>query len=102
MEASYLKTYRAGELSERIKQSWALLESCCLCPRNCAVNRLEDKRSVCRTGRKAVVSSYGPHFGEEPPLVGRRGSGTIFFTWCNLRCQYCKNYSISPLGDGEE
>ncbi|MBT9170025.1 MAG: hypothetical protein DDT18_00363 [Actinobacteria bacterium] len=102
MEASYLKTYRAGELSERIKQSWALLESCRLCPRNCAVNRLEDKRSVCRTGRKAVVSSYGPHFGEEPPLVGRRGSGTIFFTWCNLRCQYCQNYSISQLGEGEE
>lgn len=102
MEASYLRTYRVGELSERIKQSWALLESCRLCPRNCAVNRLEDKRSVCRTGRKAVVSSYGPHFGEEPPLVGRRGSGTIFFTWCNLRCRYCQNYSISQLGEGEE
>ncbi len=102
MEASYLRTYRVGELSERIKQSWALLESCRLCPRNCVVNRLEDKRSVCRTGRKAVVSSYGPHFGEEPPLVGRRGSGTIFFTWCNLRCRYCQNYSISQLGEGEE
>lgn len=102
MEASYLRIHRVGELSERMKQSWALLESCRLCPRNCAVNRLEDKRSVCRTGRKAVVSSYGPHFGEEPPLVGRRGSGTIFFTWCNLRCRYCQNYSISQLGEGEE
>lgn len=102
MEASYLRIHRVGELSERMKQSWALLESCRLCPRNCAVNRLEDERSVCRTGRKAVVSSYGPHFGEEPPLVGRGGSGTIFFTWCNLRCRYCQNYSISQLGEGEE
>lgn len=78
------------------------LACCTLCPRRCEVNRLQGEKGKCRTGRRAVVSSFGPHFGEESPLVGWGGSGTIFFTHCNLRCQFCQNYSISQLGEGEE
>ncbi len=80
----------------------ARLASCDLCPRECRVNRLEDERGVCRVGRKAIVSSYGPHFGEEPVLVGRFGSGTIFFSGCNLKCCFCQNYEISQLLMGKE
>jgi putative pyruvate formate lyase activating enzyme len=71
-----------------------------MCPRNCGVNRLLDETGFCRTGRYALVSSYGPHFGEEPPLVGSRGSGTIFFAGCNLGCIFCQNYDISHLLHG--
>ena len=77
-----------------------MLEECCLCPRHCGVNRLVGESGKCRTTSQAVVSSYGPHFGEEAPLVGRHGSGTIFFTYCNLRCIFCQNYPISQLGGG--
>jgi len=77
-----------------------MLEECCLCPRHCGVNRLVGESGKCRTTSQAVVSSYGPHFGEEAPLVGRHGSGTIFFTYCNLRCIFCQNYPISQLGEG--
>ncbi|MFN3739922.1 MAG: radical SAM protein [Thermodesulfovibrionales bacterium] len=91
------------ELREkRIEELYSLLRECRLCPRNCKVNRLEGKRGFCRTGSKPVVSSWGPHFGEERPLVGRHGSGTIFFTYCNLGCLYCQNWTISHLGEGEE
>jgi len=78
------------------------LENCDICPRNCLVNRMADKKGICRTGKKAMVSSYGPHYGEEDCLVGRGGSGTIFFTHCNLLCNFCQNYDISHLGHGEE
>jgi putative pyruvate formate lyase activating enzyme len=71
-----------------------------LCPRHCGVNRLAGENGKCRITRQAVISSYGPHFGEESPLVGRHGSGTIFFTYCNLRCAFCQNYAISQLGEG--
>jgi putative pyruvate formate lyase activating enzyme len=71
-----------------------------VCPRQCHINRLADKKGKCNTGRLAVVSSYAPHFGEETPLVGKHGSGTIFFTNCNLKCLFCQNYTISQLGDG--
>ena len=77
-----------------------MLAECCLCPRHCGVNRLIGESGKCRTTSQAMVSSYGPHFGEEAPLVGRHGSGTIFFTFCNLRCIFCQNYSISQLGEG--
>ncbi len=77
-----------------------MLEECCLCPRQCRVNRLAGESGKCRITKQAVVSSYGPHFGEEAPLVGRHGSGTIFFTYCNLRCVFCQNYTISQLGEG--
>jgi putative pyruvate formate lyase activating enzyme len=80
-----------------------MLEECRLCGRECRVDRLEGtKGAVCRTGEKAVVSSFNAHFGEEDPLVGQHGSGTIFFTNCNLKCQFCQNYEISQLGEGRE
>lgn len=78
------------------------LNSCRLCPRECRVNRLKGEQGYCRSGKRAKVSSFGPHFGEEPPLIGTGGSGTIFFTNCNLRCIFCQNYDISHLGHGEE
>jgi putative pyruvate formate lyase activating enzyme len=77
-----------------------MLEECQVCPRRCGVNRLAGEIGKCRVTRQAMVSSYGPHFGEEAPLVGRHGSGTIFFTYCNLRCVFCQNYTISQLGEG--
>jgi len=101
MAAGYLKLYYTGELKERIEKAKSLLESCFVCPRHCRVNRLKGEKGKCRVAGKAMVSSYGPHFGEEAPLVGRHGSGTIFFTNCNLRCLFCQNYSISQLGEGE-
>jgi len=79
-----------------------MLAECCLCPRHCGVNRLTGESGKCRITHQAMVSSYGPHFGEEAPLVGRYGSGTIFFTNCNLRCIFCQNYDISQLGNGSE
>jgi putative pyruvate formate lyase activating enzyme len=89
-------------LEERARTALARLESCDLCPRRCGVNRLQDERGFCRTGRKARVYSFAPHFGEEPPLVGRAGSGTIFFSGCNLSCVFCQNYDISQLDQGQE
>ncbi len=83
------------ELRERVARGVASLEDCRACPRDCGVNRLEDKWSACKTGRYAVVSSYFPHFGEEDCLRGWNGSGTIFFAHCNLRCVFCQNWNIS-------
>lgn len=91
-----------GVLEDRAQQALSHLESCEICPRHCRVNRLQDERGFCRTGRKACVASYSPHFGEEPPLVGRSGSGTIFFCGCNLACVFCQNYDISQEDRGEE
>ena len=100
MEPSYLKIHQDSSLQERIDRALAILENCRLCPRHCQVNRLEGELGACKTGRKAVVSSYSPHFGEEDPLVGRQGSGTIFMTHCNLGCVFCQNYEISHLSEG--
>ncbi len=100
--AAYLELYRSGKLRERIDTAVSLLESCSVCPRNCHVNRLAGDIGKCKTPREAMVSSYGPHFGEESPLVGKHGSGTIFFTNCNLKCLFCQNYSISQLGEGQK
>jgi len=100
--AAYLELYRSGKLRERVDAAVSLLESCPVCPRSCGVNRLAGDVGKCRTPREALVSSYGPHFGEEAPLVGRHGSGTIFFTNCNLMCLFCQNYSISQLGEGHK
>ncbi len=77
-----------------------MLEECRVCPRHCGVNRLAGESGKCHITNQVIVSSYGPHFGEEAPLVGRHGSGTIFFTYCNLRCVFCQNYTISQLGEG--
>jgi putative pyruvate formate lyase activating enzyme len=102
-EAAYLHLLRNGDLELRVREAYRRLETCDICPRECGVNRREStKGAVCRTGERAIVSSHGPHFGEEAPLVGSGGSGTIFFAWCNLRCQYCQNYDISQLGEGHE
>ena len=98
--AAYLKLHHDGKLAERIKAAKALLRNCQVCPRHCGVNRLLGETGECHTGKLAMVSSYGPHFGEEAPLVGKYGSGTIFFTNCNLRCIFCQNYSISQTGSG--
>ena len=90
-------------LQERIAAAYRLLESCHVCPRECGVNRLkDDKIGFCRSGLNPVVSSASAHLGEEPPLSGTKGSGTIFLTNCTLRCVYCQNYPISHLGHGEE
>ena len=101
-EAAYLKTHREGRLSERIEKAFRLLEACTLCPRNCGVNRLQGERKFCGAGLQPEVSSASPHFGEEDPLVGSHGSGTIFLTHCNLKCAFCQNFAISHLGEGKE
>jgi putative pyruvate formate lyase activating enzyme len=102
-EPAYLRLLRTGELKRRVAEAYRRLEACDICPRECGVNRRESARgAVCRTGERALVSSYNPHFGEEAPLVGIGGSGTIFFTSCNLKCQYCQNYEISQLGEGRK
>ena len=85
----------------RVEQAYSHLSSCDLCAQACHVDR-NTQKGVCRTGMRACVSSYGPHHGEETPLSGQRGSGTIFFTYCNLRCRFCQNYDISQLGKGRE
>jgi putative pyruvate formate lyase activating enzyme len=101
-EPAYLGLYRTGELHERARQAIESLASCYVCPRNCGVDRLANKTAACKTGRYARVGSYFPHFGEEDCLRGWNGSGTIFFSWCNLRCQFCQNFNISHVGHGEE
>lgn len=102
MEPSYIEQYRAGKLSERVEEALGLLESCCLCPRECNVNRLKNEKGFCETGRNIRIASYNSHFGEEAPLVGVHGSGTIFVSSCNLLCSFCQNYEISHLNEGYE
>ena len=102
IEPVYLKTFRGGLFPEKIEKAFRLLENCSLCPRNCGVNRIEGEREFCGAGLLPEVSSYSPHFGEERPLVGHHGSGTIFMTHCNLKCLFCQNYSISHGGEGQE
>ena len=94
-EPRYLELHRRGELRTRVEEGLASLRRCRVCPRNCDVDRLQDRYGFCRTGRHAVVSSHCPHFGEEDCLRGWNGSGTIFFTHCNLRCVFCQNWEIS-------
>ena len=100
-EPAYLETFNKGTLAKKIEAAFEILKSCTLCPRRCGVDRLAGETGICKTGDKAYVSSFNPHFGEEDPLVGSRGSGTIFFTHCNLLCNFCQNYDISHLGHGE-
>ena len=90
----------AEEIERRAAEAIAALASCQACPRNCRVDRLHDRTAVCKSGRYALVSSHFPHFGEEDCLRGWNGSGTIFFSWCNLRCQFCQNWDISQKGEG--
>ncbi|HJZ13771.1 MAG TPA: radical SAM protein [Acidobacteriota bacterium] len=97
---AYLKL-PLSEIERRAEEAVASLEDCRVCPRNCAIDRLQDQKAVCKTGRYARVSSYFHHFGEEDCLRGWRGSGTIFFSMCNLRCVFCQNYDISQFEVGE-
>ncbi len=97
----YLELARTGELARRVDLLTEILRECRLCPRECRINRLEGELGYCQAGAELMVSSAFPHFGEEPPLVGLNGSGTIFLTHCNLRCVFCQNYDISHLGRGE-
>jgi putative pyruvate formate lyase activating enzyme len=102
-EAGYVGLARSGELRRRVAAAYARLDACDLCGRACGAERREAGAGAgCHTGERAAVSSWIPHFGEEEPLVGSGGSGTIFFTWCNLRCQFCQNYQISQEGEGDE
>lgn len=94
-EVSYLALHRRDELRRRADEARVLLSPCRVCPRRCGVDRLQGELGVCRTGARARVASYGPHFGEESPLVGRSGSGAIFFAGCNLLCVFCQNEEIS-------
>ncbi|MCX7719790.1 MAG: radical SAM protein [Dictyoglomus thermophilum] len=102
MIPSYISLYKSGELERRVILLKDVLKSCSLCPRKCKVNRKNGELGYCKAPYNLVVSSYFPHFGEEKVLVGRNGSGTIFFTFCNLGCVFCQNYTISHLGIGEE
>jgi len=99
--AAYLKLSRK-ERQEKIDRSRQILERCSLCPRNCQVDRTAGETGFCGTGDKPFVSSWTPHFGEEAPLVGQHGSGTIFFTHCNLGCLFCQNWTISHGDEGAE
>jgi len=99
---SYLKTFQDSALSKRIKEAYKSLENCQICPRKCGVNRLNGEKGFCRVGINPVVCSYMPHHGEEPPISGNKGSGTIFFSYCNLKCVYCQNYQFSQEEEGQE
>jgi putative pyruvate formate lyase activating enzyme len=91
------------ERERRVEEAYRLLESCRVCPRECGINRLQDDRlGFCRSGLNPVIASVSAHHGEEPPISGTRGSGTVFFANCNLRCIYCQNYPISQMGNGTE
>ena len=100
-EPAYLALLRSGELEKRVEAAFEEMDACELCGRACGVDRSEET-GACNTGVRAKVASYGPHLGEEDPLRGYQGSGTIFFSWCNLSCQYCQNYDISQRGHGRE
>lgn len=100
-QPAYLALSASGELARRAEAALRRLEACDLCARACGVNRLAGETGVCKTGRYARLSSYGPHLGEEDPLRGWRGSGTIFFARCNLHCQFCQNHDISQSDRGK-
>ncbi|TET54886.1 MAG: radical SAM protein, partial [Anaerolineales bacterium] len=100
-EPGYVALLESGELKRRVESACERLHACDLCGRECGKDRYEEL-GTCRTGARALVASHGPHLGEEDPLRGHRGSGTIFFAYCNLNCQFCQNYDISQLGHGGE
>jgi putative pyruvate formate lyase activating enzyme len=102
IQPSYIERFNSGALEKSAEVLCRKLLKCTLCPHQCSVNRTENQVGKCKTGILPVVSSYSPHFGEEKPLVGTKGSGTIFFSRCNLSCIFCQNYEISQQGRGEE
>jgi len=99
-EPAYLKLHESGELKRRGEELWNIMHSCRLCPRECGVNRIDGEEGFCGSSSQLEIASYHPHFGEEKPLVGKGGSGTIFNTNCGLRCVFCINWEISQGGDG--
>ncbi|MBN1187298.1 MAG: hypothetical protein JXB49_33780 [Bacteroidales bacterium] len=101
-EAVYLDTYKKGLLDKKIANLYERMKNCDICPRKCSINRFESDKGICRTGTDAIVASHHPHFGEEEPLVDGQGSGTIFFSYCNLLCAFCQNYDISHEGTGKK
>jgi len=96
------KLEKEGKLAERVQEAYSIFEECRLCPRECGVNRLDGERGFCQAPQKVMVYVAQPHFGEEMSLVGRHGSGTIFFSNCNLRCVFCQNWPIAIRGEGRE
>ncbi len=101
--AAYRSLLRSGELARRAAAARRHLHACDLCGRRCGADRLEAPLAAsCRTGARAVVASFGPHHGEEEPIRGSRGSGAVFFSNCNLACEFCQNYELSRLGEGRE
>lgn len=102
MPPSYLESFNNGKLGKTAEEWFHKLESCSICPRKCKVNRLKNELGYCNTGLLPKVCSFLPHHGEEPPVSGNRGSGTIFFSGCNMSCVYCQNYKFSQLGEGRE
>ena len=100
MEQPAYRVMAPGQLRERAGAARRLLGDCRLCVRRCGADRLAGERGWCRAGRELRISGYGPHFGEEPPLVGRHGSGTIFFSHCTLGCVFCQNWETSLEGRG--
>jgi len=99
-EPAYLSLHQSGELKARGDELWEIMQDCRLCPRSCGANRLENDRGFCGANAKLEISSYHPHHGEEKPLRGSKGSGTIFLTHCSLRCVFCINWEVSQGGDG--
>lgn len=102
MNPFYLEAYHNGRLKKLSDEVFRMLERCRICPRECGVNRLKNELGFCKTGVNARVCSFMPHYGEEPPISGVYGSGTIFFSCCNMACVYCQNYEFSQLGQGRE
>ncbi len=99
---AYEKLEKEGKFEQRVKKAYSLFQRCLLCPRQCGVNRQKGEKGFCQAPAKAMVYSYHPHFGEEVPLVGEHGSGTIFFSHCNLRCIFCQNWPIAHEGRGKQ
>ena len=98
----YQVLYQSGELLQRLKEAYRRLEACDLCPHDCGVNRIKDERGVCGAGLRPKIASANVHRGEEPPISGTRGSGTVFLSGCSLKCVFCQNFPISQLGNGQE
>lgn len=99
---NYHVLYESGELLRRIGEAYKRLAACDLCPHSCGVNRIKGEKGLCGAGLKPKIASANIHHGEEPPIVGSKGSGTIFLSGCSLKCSFCQNFPISQLGNGQE
>ncbi len=102
MKASYLKLLKSGELEKRTDLALSMLQECRMCPHECGTDRTRGEKGFCKVAARAMVSTWGAHFGEEPPISGSQGSGTVFFSGCNMRCIYCQNFEVSQGLEGYE